>query len=345
MMRILQAMAGAKHGGAESFFMRLVSALHRAGVQQLVVIRKNAERAEALREVGIEPVELPFGGRMDIRTPFVMRREIKGFKPHVVMTWMNRATRMCPRGDFTHVSRLGGYYDLKYYQNCDHLVANTEDIRDYLVNEGWPAEKAHYLPNFAGDAKTEPVPRTKHYTPVNGKLILAMGRLHANKAFDVLLEALVRLPEVYLWIAGDGPLRAELEAQALRLGIKPRVRFLGWRDNVAELLAACDIFVCPSRHEPLGNVVLEAWAQGKPVVAADSVGPGMLIRHMESGVLIPVNDSKELAEGISAVFEDDELRVRIANGGRAAFEADFTETIVVNKYVDFFKRFSAEKHS
>lgn len=345
MMRIMQVMAGAEHGGAENFFMRLVPALHRAGVQQLAVIRRNQERSSILREIGMEPVELAFGGRMDIFTPIALKREIKGFKPHIVMTWMNRATHLCPRGDFVHVSRLGGYYDLKYYQACDHLVANTEDIRDYIVNQDWPAEKAHHLPNFVDDKEAEPADRKQFYTPDGGRLVLGLGRLHENKAFDTLLKALARLPDTYLWIAGEGPLRAELEALAERLGVKPRVRFLGWQEDTSSLLAACDVFVCPSRHEPLGNVVLEAWAQRKPVVAADSLGPGMLIRHMESGILIPVDDAPEMAEGIRAVFDDPDLAERLANGGRAAFEAGFTESIVVGRYIEFFERILAKEGS
>ncbi|MBL6928048.1 MAG: glycosyltransferase [Rhodospirillales bacterium] len=342
-MRVLQAMAGAKHGGAEAFFMRLVPAIHRAGVEQLVMIRRNAERAAALREAGIEPVEVPFGGALDMVTPLAFRREIKGFKPDVVLTWMNRATKFCPAGDFVHVSRLGGYYDLKYHQACDHLVGNTPDIRDYLIGEGWPAEKAHYLPNFVDQASAEPFDRKELYTPYNARVIFAMGRLHENKAFDVLLDAMARMPDVYLWIAGDGPLREELDTQAESTGVKPRIRFLGWREDTAALLAACDIFVCPSRHEPLGNVVLEAWAARKPVVAADSAGPGMLIDHMKSGVLIPVDDSESLANAILAVFEDDDLRGQIAHGGRAAFEANYTEPIVVGKYIKLFERLMAEK--
>lgn len=322
--------------------MRLVPALHRAGIQQLVVIRRDAERVAKLRAAGIEPVEVAFGGRLDFGSPLVMRREIRGFKPHIVMTWMNRATHMCPRGKFIHVSRLGGYYDLKYYQACDHLIANTEDIRDYLVNEGWPADKAHYLPNFAEDTVAVPVRRTDYYTPDRGKLILALGRLHPNKAFDVLLQALVRLPDAYLWIAGDGPLRESLEVLAQRLGVKPRVRFLGWRDDVPALLAACDVFVCPSRHEPLGNVVLEAWARGKPVVAADAVGPGMLIQQMENGILVPVDDAEALASAVRAVFEDDELRAQLGREGRAAFEANYSERVVVAKYIAFFESLLAE---
>jgi glycosyltransferase involved in cell wall biosynthesis len=113
---------------------------------------------------------------------------------------------------------------------------------------------------------------------------------------------------------------------------------LGWRDDVAALLQTADIFVCPSRHEPLGNVVLEAWAQNVPVVATDSYGPGTLVDHMESGVLVPVDDAVMLSKAIRLVIEDDDLRDRIARQGRAAYEAEFTETSVVQQYMDFFQK-------
>ena len=330
-------MAGAKHGGAETYFMKLIPALQRAGVQQLVMIRKDRDRAAALRSSGVEPVEAPFGGALDFITPYVFKREIRGFKPHVVITWMNRATRFCPEGDFAHIGRLGGYYDLKYYQACDQLIANTEDIRDYLITEGWPAEKVHYLPNFAEARHASPVSRSTHFTPDSGYVVLALGRLHPNKAFDVLLKAMVYVPDAYLWLAGDGPLKGQLEDLAEKIGIKPRVRFLGWREDVPALMAACDVFVCPSRHEPLGNVVLEAWAQGVPVVAADSIGPGRLIRHLETGLLVPVDDDDGMSRAIRYLLEEEEVRARIAQGGRAAFEAEFTEAIVIRKYIDFFE--------
>jgi glycosyltransferase involved in cell wall biosynthesis len=337
-MRILQVMAGAEFGGAEAFFTRLVMALRRAGLHQRVVIRNNQARATLLRDGGIEPVELRFGGPLDIWTRMGLKREIDSFFPHVVMTWMNRATSLCPQGNFVHVARLGGYYDLKYYRKCDHLVGNTEDIVEYLTAQGWPAEKAHYLPNFVSAEIAAPLNRKDYYTPKDAPLLLAMGRLHENKAFDVLLDALVRLPNAYLWLAGEGPKRAELEAQAEKIGVKPRVRFLGWRDDIAALLASCDVFVCPSRHEPLGNVVVEAWAQSKPVVAADSLGPGVLISHGENGFLAPINDSDGLAYAIAHVLGDENLRSGIARHGRATYEERFTEDAVVAQYLEFFER-------
>ena len=337
-MRILQAMAGAEYGGAEAFFVRLAGALHRAGLEQRVIIRSNPARAKALAADGIEPVQLKFGGALDFGTKRAIKSEIAAFRPDIVLTWMNRATRMCPTGDFVHVARLGGYYDLKYYQKCHHLIGNTQDIVDYLAKQGWPAEKAHYLPNFVTVEHADPISRQSLFTPDTVPLILTMGRLHENKAFDVMLEALARVPNAYLWIAGEGPLRGELEKMAEDLGIKPRVRFLGWRDDIPALLTSCDLFVCPSRHEPLGNVVLEAWAHGRPVVAADSYGPGTLIDHLESGILVPTDDPVMLSKGIRSVLDDDGLRQHIAQRGRDTYQANFTEASVVAQYMEFFQK-------
>lgn len=337
-MRILQAMAGAPFGGAEAFFERLVLALHRAGLEQHVLIRRNAKRAGMLRGHGVSVAELPFGGAFDIKTRLGFRHHLRRFKPDLALTWMNRATRFCPSGKFVHAARLGGYYDLKYYRRCDHLIGNTQDIVDYLLAKGWPAERAHYLPNFVAESKAPPASRQEHFTPANAPLILALGRLHENKAFDVLLQAVAKVPEVYLWLAGDGPLRGALEAQAERLGIKPRLRFLGWRDDTAALFAAADIFVCPSRHEPLGNVVIEAWAQGVPVVATASQGPAALITHRANGLLAPVDDVQGLAEAIRAMLHEPGLADELGAAGRRAYERDFTEAAVVARYLAFFEK-------
>ena len=331
-------MAGAEFGGAEAFFVRLAIALNRTGLEQKVVIRKNPARASLFRHGEVEPIELPFGGRMDFSTTRALKREIKEFKPDVVLTWMNRATSMCPKGDFVHAARLGGYYDLKYYAACDHLIGNTQDIVEYLVEHDWPAEKVHYLPNFVFDEDAEPLTRREFFTPNDVPLIVALGRLHENKAFDVLLSALARVPNAYLWLAGDGPLKEDLQKQSEVLGIKPRVRFLGWRDDTAALLQTADLFVCPSRHEPLGNVVIEAWAQGLPVVAADSMGPGTLIENMESGVLVPVDDEILMARAIRSVLDDEDLARRIAENGYQTYQDNFTEARVVEQYLEFFKK-------
>jgi glycosyltransferase involved in cell wall biosynthesis len=334
-MRLLQAMAGARHGGAEAFFVRLAIALNHAGQEQRVLIRADAQRAAALRRGGIEPLQLPFGGWLDLATRRGFRRAVEQYRPQVVLTWMNRASRLCPRGDFVHVARLGGYYDLKYYRRCDHLIANTPDIAAYLVRQGWPQERVRYLPNFVAAAPAAPVARASLATPEAAPLALALGRLHRNKGFDTLLSALRLLPEIYLWLAGEGEQREMLERQARSLGIAERVRFLGWREDTAALLAAADFLVCPSRHEPLGNVVIEAWAAGRAVAAAASEGPGALIRENETGLLVPVDAADALAAAMARLARDPALRARLAAAGRAAYEAEYSEPRVVALYRDF----------
>jgi glycosyltransferase involved in cell wall biosynthesis len=341
MIRLMQAMAGAPHGGAEAFFERLAPALTRAGLAQRVLIRENPKRAALLRAAGVDVVELPFGGVFDLTSRFRFARQVRNFKPDIVLGWMNRASGMMPTGNFIRVGRLGGYYDLKYYRKCDHLIGNTPDIRDWIVAQGWPTARAHYVPNFVADAKVPPISRSSLDTPPDARLIVAMGRLHRNKAFDVLLRAVEQVPDCYLWIAGEGELRAELTALAAHLSVMPRVRFLGWRDDVAALYASADLFVCPSRHEPLGNVVIEAWAAARPVIACASQGPGQLILGGVNGLLVPVDDDAALAGAIRRLLAEPETAKALALAGRKAFEARFTEDAVVTRYLAFFEAVTA----
>jgi glycosyltransferase involved in cell wall biosynthesis len=343
--RLLQAMAGARHGGAETFFLRLATALQRAGEPQRVLIRRDPARSDHLRAAGVNVAELAFGGILDFATRRGFRREIAAWRPHIVLTWMSRATRLCPLGDFVHVARLGGYYDLKYYRRCDHLIGNTRAIVEYAVAQGWPRERIDYLPNFVPDAGAAGAPPGDEPSVARppAPLAVALGRLHPNKGFDLLLEALAATRGVHLSVAGDGPLRPQLERLATRLGVADRVRFLGWRDNVPELLANADLLVCPSLHEPLGNVVIEAWSAGLPVVATASDGPLGLIEDGESGILVPLPGSPDggaqaLAGAIERVIQDPELRARLGRAGRRAYEAEFTEAAVVARYRSFFDR-------
>src|SRR5712671_1460630 len=308
--RLLQAMAGARHGGAEIFFVRLATALQRAGETQRVLIRSDPDRSRALREAGIPLTELRFGGPFDVGTRAAFRHKITAWRPDIVLTWMSRATAMCPAGDFVHVGRLGGYYDLKYYRRCQHLIGNTRAIVDYAVSQGWPRERAHYLPNFVPDPRAVAITAGPALERPDGvPLALALGRLHPNKGFDLLLDALAMTDELHVWIAGEGPLRDDLARQAERLGLGGRMRFLGWRDDVPALMATADFLVCPSRHEPLGNVVIEAWAAGLPVVATASDGPAGLIENGRSGLLVPLpgqpgGGSEALAVAIAGVAQD-----------------------------------------
>lgn len=340
MTRLVQLMAGAEHGGAEAFFTRLAIALQRVGQEQRVAIRPYPARVAALQDAGVEPVALPFrGGWFDFATRDGLRALIRTYQPRIVLSWMNRATSLCPRGDFVHVARLGGYYDLEYYRGCDYLIANTRGIAAYLMANGWSAERVHYLPNFPTVAAAG-APALTEKRP-DAPLALALGRLHRNKGFDVLLEALARAAGIHLWLAGDGPERAALERRARQAGVESRVRFLGWRDDVPALLAACDFLVVPSRHEPLGNTIVEAWAANRPVIASETAGPKELIVADETGLLVPPDDPRALALALDRLAEDVNLRRRLAAAGHARYAAEFSETRIVAAYRALFAKVAA----
>jgi hypothetical protein len=325
-------MAGAHHGGAEAFFERLTVAQHLSGVTVMAVIRRDAERAARLAARGLAPVELGFGGPLDLMTGRRLRATLEGFRPQVVVAWMNRAARFCrsvSKGqDWTLVGRLGGQYDLRYYRGCDILVANTKGLCDWIAGQGWPRQRLKHLPNFAADlAGATPAALP---VPPGARVLLAMGRLHPNKDFPTLLRALARLPgDVHLALAGEGDDRAALGALARELGIASRIAFLGWRQDVGALLAACDVLVVPSRIEPLGNVVLEGFAAARPVVAAAADGPRELIEEGRTGRLVPIGDDAALAAALADLLADPARAAAMAAAGRAAFDAHHAEAPVL----------------
>jgi glycosyltransferase involved in cell wall biosynthesis len=108
----------------------------------------------------------------------------------------------------------------------------------------------------------------------------------------------------------------------------------------APYYAAADAVVMPSRHEPLGNVVIEAWAQRRPIVAAAAAGPAGLIRDRATGLLVPVDDARALSAALKRVLESRELAQELAEEGRRAYEAEYTEGAVVRRYLDFFAEVS-----
>jgi glycosyltransferase involved in cell wall biosynthesis len=331
-MKALQLLGSAKDGGAETYYLDLVQALQAACVPQACALRPHPGRERRLAEAGVPVQTLAFGGPLDLFTRGRLRRFAKAQGAGAVVAWMNRAARHAPRGPWGRIGRLGGYYGLKYYRGFDQLVANTRDIERWIVRQGWPQDQVRYIPNFARAGPGAPIDRALHDTPAEAPLLLGMGRLHANKAHDVTLKALAELPGAYLWIAGSGPLEAELKALAAQLGVEGRVRFLGWRDDASSLYRTADLCVFPSRFEPLGNVVIQAWAHGLPVVAAMSDGPGALIRPGEDGLLVPVNDARGLALAARRLIVDAGLRRRLAEAGAQRLAAEFSTDRVVAQW-------------
>ena len=133
----------------------------------------------------------------------------------------------------------------------------------------------------------------------------------------------------------------QLEELAHELGIKPRVRFLGWRDDLKPLLAVSDMMVCPGSQDDTGDMVMEGWSAGVPVIASDSLGPGLLIRQRENGVLVPVDDPVNLAEAIKWLSRDPATAKRLGAAGAQAFAESWVINKILPQYISLFDRLVA----
>lgn len=343
-MRILHVLAGAQHGGAETACIDMCIAMHEAGQTIEVATRENASRVPRLQAAGIKVHCLPFGGRFDFYTKFALKRVIRHFKPDIVQSWMSRASDKTPRWSasmkiprYYTVARLGGYYKMKYYRSIEYFVSITPDIKTYLEEQGVPEDKVRHINNFAETEEADqPASRAECGIPDNAPLLFGLGRLHSSKAFDTLIKVVARLDGVYLWIAGEGPMRQELEELIGTLGVADRVKLLGWRDDRAALFQASDICVFSSRYEPFGTVFVQSWAQKIPLVTTRSDGPRQFVRDAEDGLVVDIDDEAQMAGAISKLLDDPALADRLIENGYQRYVNEFTKEKSVQAYLEYY---------
>lgn len=337
-------MAGASYGGAETAFVDMCLALHEAGEVVEVVTRANDIRVPRLRGAGINVHTLPFGGVFDVFTAVRLRKIIEKFQPDIVQSWMSRApskvarwtpSMTCPR--YVHVARLGSPYKMKYFKSAEYFVAITPLIREHIMAHGVESDRAVHINNFAEvEPVVEPVNRADFDTPEGAPLALGLGRLHPDKAFDTLIKVAAAQPDLYVWIAGEGPQRGELQALIEKLNVGDRIKLLGWRTDRAALLRAVDMCTFISRDEGFGTVFVQAWAQGCPVVVCDADGPRQFVRHEEDGLIAPIDDVAAIGACVRRLIDDEDLAGRLVRGGYARYEAEFTKQASLQGYLEFY---------
>jgi glycosyltransferase involved in cell wall biosynthesis len=181
---------------------------------------------------------------------------------------------------------------------------------------------------------------------VRGLMVFTAARLDEVKGIDVLIEAAAKVLaeglDAHFVVAGEGPLKPKLKSLASKLGIEGRVCFLGFRDDVEELMAACDVAALPSRYEPFGMPAAEAGACSKPVVASRVGGLREVVVDGETGLLVKPGDADELAEALRKLLTDPSLRAKMGSAGAARALKLFTPKAVAHKvleaYLDAMKR-------
>jgi glycosyltransferase involved in cell wall biosynthesis len=179
-----------------------------------------------------------------------------------------------------------------------------------------------------------------------GPVALHVANFLPVKGHDILMRALALVKDrgVKLTVvtAGDGAERAPIEALAKTLGLGPEhVRFLGFRSDVPDLLAAADFFVLPSRMEGLPLAVLEAMSHGLPIVTTRIGGNPEVVTDGEHGLLVPIEDPAALAAALARFAEDPDLRRKLGEAGRARVAAEFSFTEMTRKYEAIYDRLLA----
>jgi glycosyltransferase involved in cell wall biosynthesis len=218
------------------------------------------------------------------------------------------------------------------------VVVASGFMRDLLLANRFARDRVHVLPYFTA---LPPVP-----PPGRPGALLCAARLAPEKGVHLLLEAMARLPQASLTVAGDGPERGRLEARAAALGLGERVAFAGWLEPpaVAAAMAAAEVVVVPSVWpEPFGIVGIEAMAQARPVVAFDVGGVREWLAAGETGRVVPPEDVPALAGAINALLHDPATRERFGGAGRAAVARRFTAAAHVEPLVRV-ARHAAERH-
>ena len=167
-MKVLHALAGAEHGGAETFATELIIALARRGVEQLVLTRPYADRVKRLaahdvacRAFDFDPARTVLLGRR------LIRKLMAGGSFDLLQSWMGRGASAVPALRAPALGWMGGYYDPKRYRHCDHIVTCTADIRDFVLQKGWAPSRVHYINTFALLEESPPLSRADFGLPAD----------------------------------------------------------------------------------------------------------------------------------------------------------------------------------
>jgi glycosyltransferase involved in cell wall biosynthesis len=226
-------------------------------------------------------------------------------------------------------------------------IAVSRDIAEQLAQRlRWPAGKIDVVYNAVQlerfTSTDAPALRVQLAGDRERPIVLTPARLDRQKGHAVLLRAAAQLPDVVFVLAGEGPERAALEAQAAALALGDRVVFLGQRNDVAELLAACDMVALPSLFEGASLAVLEAMAAGRTVVSSAIGGTNELIADGDTGLLLPPGDSAALASALRRLLSDGELRAVLARRARERVERDFTPAAMSRRVTGIYEQLLAD---
>jgi glycosyltransferase involved in cell wall biosynthesis len=312
--RILNLMLAPSAGGLESMALHYHRALEARGAQVLSVGIDGSWFGKTFADTPGAFAGLKPASPIDPRQGWALGRIARRFSPDVVLAHGSRGAGLAVAALSGQPGRIAAvvhnFRARRAITRTALAICVSPAVGDD-VRARFPKVPVAVVENFAPLRRIAPRPAMAAPPRIG-----ALGRLHAEKGFDILLEAAARLRDrgrdFRLTIAGEGPAAADLKALSVRLGLGAQVDFPGWVSPPESLLGKLDLFVCSSRTESFGLVVIEAMAAGAPVVATDIEGPRILLAEGRYGRLAPPEAPDALAEAMAAALGDPQASLAMA---------------------------------
>jgi glycosyltransferase involved in cell wall biosynthesis len=293
------------------------------------------ERVDVLHTHLFEPSVVGLLAGVLARTPVrVMTRHYSNYHTRIGKQWHVRADRLCNK--MSHA-----------------IIAVSQHTADHIVTEeATRAAKVHVILNGIDFSRVRvsdpsaPARLRRELGAAERPLLLLPGRLHPEKGQSHLFRALPLVrqrlsPKPLVLVAGDGSFEAVYRAEVRSLGCDDLVKFLGFRTDLPDLMAAADLVLLPSVAEAFGLVLAEALYLGVPVVATRVGGIPEIVSDGIDGILVPPADSGALAEAITELLSDEPRRRKLAGSGRAKVEERFRFEDMVRRYEQLYDRLAA----
>ena len=356
-VRVLFVVRSLHVGGMEQMVIELATSLREAGYQvRFCTIEDPGQIAGQLLPVSIklDALNKPPGLRLDY--VYRLRTLLDAWRPDIIHSHNETGhfyASLANIGVFRNTKLIhtkhgrGDPGDRKsVIRNClssrlsDIVVAVSKDVANVCSEvENVPASKVRTIINGVG---LDPYLRLNRDGIDKGPIVFGhVGRLTEVKNQKLIIDAFGKvhkqLPQTRLVIAGDGPLRSELEQQARSLGIASSITFLGYQSDIASVLSELDIFLLSSVSEGTPLVVIEAMAAGCPVIATDVGGLSEMIEDQQSGMLVPSGDAISLANRMLELASDKERRDRLGKRGREIAQARYSLHRMVREYREIYE--------
>jgi L-malate glycosyltransferase len=255
--------------------------------------------------------------------------------------------------DITLVGQDRSFFEITRFgiDRSDGVTAVSEFLRRMTLDEFEVTRPIEVIPNFIDLSAFCPDRAYKDRSAFASgpeKILLHISNFRpVKRVLDIvrIFERVVREAPAVLLMVGEGPERASAQALARRLGLQDRIRFLGRQDRIEELTGMADVFLLPSELESFGLSALEAMACGVPVVGSDAGGLPEVVKHTETGFLLPVGDIEGMAARTLEILKDEELHRCLGQAGRRRAAALFNADRVVSHYERFYESVLAGKEA